>query len=247
MDEALIAEPVTITGDGGDEIEAYLARPLGDGPFPGVIVIHHMPGYDESTREMVRKFAAHGYVTIMTHLFHREGAANYDDAAASARGKGGVSDAQFLGDTTGALEYLRSLPQVSGSIGVIGHCSGGRQAYITACRLPVQAAVACYGGQIVQTPEQLTEARPVAPIDMTPDLACPILLLFGEEDANPSPEHRVAIEAALTAAGKTFESISYPGAGHSFFWTERPAYRVEAAVDGWERIFAFFARELKGE
>jgi len=61
MYDAMLAETVTIRGDGGDEIEAYLARPMSQGPFGGVVVIHHMPGYDEPTKEIARTFAVHGY------------------------------------------------------------------------------------------------------------------------------------------------------------------------------------------
>jgi carboxymethylenebutenolidase len=57
--EGMLAETVTFTGDGGDVINAYMARPLGPGPFPGVIVVHHMPGWDESTKEITRRFAHH--------------------------------------------------------------------------------------------------------------------------------------------------------------------------------------------
>jgi carboxymethylenebutenolidase len=58
MYDATLAETVTIHGHGGDEIEAYLARPMAAGPLGGVVVIHHMPGYDASTKEIARRFAA---------------------------------------------------------------------------------------------------------------------------------------------------------------------------------------------
>ena len=71
MDTPMMAETVTLTGHGGDDIEAYFARPLGAGPFPGAVVIHHMPGYDRATKEMVRTFAVYGYSAICPNLFHR--------------------------------------------------------------------------------------------------------------------------------------------------------------------------------
>ena len=81
----LEAQTITIKGHGGDEIEAYLAEPRGGGPYGGVVVIHHMPGYDRSTKAITRRFAAMGYVALMPNLYHREapGAAP-DDAAATA-------------------------------------------------------------------------------------------------------------------------------------------------------------------
>ena len=114
----LKAETVTITGYGGDEIEAYLAQPLDKGPYGGVVVIHHMPGYDEPTKEITRRFAARGYIALMPNLYSREapGAAP-DDAAAAARAQGGVPDERLVGDVKGAGERINSLPSANGKLG----------------------------------------------------------------------------------------------------------------------------------
>ncbi|HZD64992.1 MAG TPA: dienelactone hydrolase family protein, partial [Acidimicrobiales bacterium] len=86
MTDAMRAETVSIQGDGGDQLEAYLARPLGEGPFGGVVVIHHLPGYDEATKEITRRFAAHRYLAICPNLYSREApGASPDDAAATVR------------------------------------------------------------------------------------------------------------------------------------------------------------------
>lgn len=246
MSDAIQAETITITGHDGDEIEAYFARPLGDGPHPSVVVIHHMPGYDRATKEITRTFAVYGYAALCPNLFHRYApGASPGDAAAAARAAGGVPDAQCVGDVQGAVEYLRAQPASNDKVGVIGYCSGGRQTYLVACTLDVDAAVDCYGGGVVATPDQLSEARPVAPIDMTPDLRCPLLGLFGAEDRNPSPEHVAVMEKALSDHGKTYEFHSYEGAGHAFFSVDRPSYNLEAAKDGWKRIWAFFGEHLQ--
>src|SRR5436305_221660 len=101
----MMAESVTIAGHGGDEIEAYLARPTSTGTFPGVVVIHHMPGYDRSTKEIVRTFAAYGYAALCPNLHHRYApGAKATDAAAAAREAGGVPDDQCIGDVRGAVE-----------------------------------------------------------------------------------------------------------------------------------------------
>jgi len=119
MDEALIAETISITGHGGDEIEAYLARPLGQDSFGGVVVIHHMPGYDTSTKEITRKFAAHGYAALMPNLYFRDApGASPDDAAATARAQGGVPDERLVGDVAGAAAHLRALDGSNGKAGV---------------------------------------------------------------------------------------------------------------------------------
>ncbi|HXY94794.1 MAG TPA: dienelactone hydrolase family protein [Acidimicrobiia bacterium] len=245
MYDGILAETITIEGDGGDDIPAYFARPLGPGPYPGVVVIHHMPGYDPSTKEIARTFATEGYLALCPNLHHRFApGAEPGPAAMATREAGGVPDAQCIGDVAGAMKYLQSLPYASGKVGVIGYCSGGRQAYVVACNLPFDAAVDCYGGRVVASADELTDRQPVAPIDMTPDLGCPLLGLFGAEDGNPSPEMVAQIEAALRANDKDYEFHTYEGAGHAFFSVDRPNFNVAAAADGWQKIRDFFGKHL---
>src|SRR5689334_17855889 len=153
MTDSLTATSVRLRGHGDDEIDAYLARPEGAGLRGGVVVIHHMPGFDRATKEIVRRFATLGYDAICPNLHWREapGAAP-DDAAATVRAAGGVPDERLVGDVGSAVEYLRALPTSNGRVGVIGYCSGGRQTVLAACSLPVDAAVDCYGAYVTGTP-----------------------------------------------------------------------------------------------
>ena len=128
-------------------------------------------------------------------------------------------------------------------MGVFGTCSGGRHAYLAACRIKgFDAVVDCWGGRVVMAKEELTPKQPVAPIDYTADLPCPLLGLFGEEDRSPTPEQVAQHEQELKKHGKNYEFHMYPKAGHGFFYTDRPNYRQEQAVDGWSRIFAFLGQ-----
>lgn len=247
MHEGMLAEAMRFQGHKGDEIAGYLARPLGSSPHGGVVVIHHAPGYDEGTKEIARKFAAHGYAALCPNLHYREDPRDPENAANLARAAGGVPDDRCLGDVEGAIRYLRSLPSCNGKIGVIGYCSGGRQTYLSACNIPsLNAAVDCYGGAVISSPERpLTPRQPVAPIDMTASLACPLLGLFGAEDQNPSPEQVAQTEQVLKRLGKTYQFHTYQDAGHGFFSADRPSYRQEAAGEGWKEIFAWFGTYLK--
>ncbi len=243
MYEGMLAETFRIRGHDGDDIDSYFARPLGPGPYPGVVVIHHMPGWDEPTKEITRTLAVRGYVAICPNLHFREGPESLDDVTAAVRAAGGVPDDRCIGDVEGAMAYLRSLPYCSGKVGVIGYCSGGRQAYLVACNIPsLDAAVDCYGGNVVQ--ERTTDRMPVAPIGMTERLACPLLGLFGADDANPAPDQVARIEEELKRLGKTYEFHTYEGAGHGFFSTDRPSYRQAVVMDGWEKVFAWFGKYL---
>ncbi|MBI2350969.1 MAG: dienelactone hydrolase family protein [Deltaproteobacteria bacterium] len=246
MDEGMLAETVTIRGAKGDIVNAYYARPLGAGPFPGMVVIHHAPGWDEWYREATRRFAHHGYAAISPNLYFRDGHGTPEDVGAKVRAAGGVPDDQVMGDVEGAVSHLRSLPYSGAKVGVFGTCSGGRHAFLAACRLKgFDAAVECWGGRVVMSKEDLTPKQPVAPIDYTKDLSCPLLGLFGNEDKSPSPEQVNQHEAELKKHGKNYEFHRYDGAGHGFFYYDRPAYRQEQAVDGWKKVFAFLEKYLK--
>lgn len=244
--EGMLAETVVYPGDEDTLINAYFARPLGAGPFPAMILIHHMPGWDEWYREATRRFAHHGYLALSPNFYYRYGHGTPEDVAAKVRAEKGIADAQVLGDVAGALAYLRELPYCSGKVGIFGTCSGGRHAYLAACRVAgLDAAIDCWGGRVVMNQEELTEKQPVAPIDYTADLACPLLGLFGEEDSNPPPEQVAQHEQALQQHNKDYEFHMYPNAGHGFFYHDRPAYRQEQAVDGWQKIFAFLQKHLQ--
>ena len=245
MYEGMIAETVTIAAPDGESINAYFARPLGPGPYPGMVLAHHMPGWDEWYREATRKFAHHGYATICPDLYHRTGHASPEDVAAHVRSEGGISDDQAVGDLAASMQYLRSLPNSNGKIGAFGTCSGGRHVLLATSRVEgFDAVVDCWGGRVVMNDSEINEKCPVAPIDYTSDLSCPVLGLFGEEDSAPSPEQVTLHEEALKRHGKEYEFHMYPDAGHGFFYYDRSPYRQEQAVDGWQKVFAFLSKHL---
>lgn len=242
----LLAETTTVRGDGGDLIHAYLARPLGPGPFPAMVLFHHLPGWDDWYRQTTRLFASRGFLTICPDLYCRDGHGEPDDVAARVRAEGGVPDDRVVGDAAGCVEQMRSLQNCNGKVGFFGTCSGGRHAYLAACRLDgVDAVVDCWGGRIVAGEQELTGKQPVAPVDLTPDLDCPVLGLFGNEDHNPAPDQVDTLEAALKDHGKGYEFHRYPGAGHGFLYHDRPAaFHAESAADAWPKVWEFLHREL---
>lgn len=243
--QGMMAETVLMNGHEGDLIDAYLARPLGGGPYGSVVLIHHMPGWDDASKEMARKLAYNGFVTISPNLHFREGMATPQENSNSIREKGGMPDARTMGDVKGAMAYLRRLPYVNGKVGLIGFCSGGRQTYLAACTLRgVDAAVNCWGGGVTQGNDQLTPAMPEWPVNFTEGLNAPLLGLFGNDDPRPSPADVDELEDALKSHGKNYEFHRYDDAGHGFFAVDRPSYRVEAANDGWEKVLAFFGKNL---
>ncbi len=196
----LAAEVITFPGGYDDEIHAWVARPTGEGAegtLPGVVAVHHMPGWDEFYREF--------------------------------------------------SERLARQPVSSGKVGIIGTCSGGRHALLVASRVAGFDAVAdLWGGGVIMAKEDLSEARPVAPIDYTAGLSAPLLGVFGKDDRHPTPEQVNRHEEELKRHGKEYEFHRYDGAGHGFFYYHTPMYRPEQAMDGWAKVFGFFGRHLNG-
>jgi carboxymethylenebutenolidase len=243
--DGIMAETIRFEGHGGDEIPGYLARPLGDGPYPGVVVIHHMPGYDGGTKEITRTFASRGYLAVCPNLYWREApGASADDAAAISRAQGGVPDERLLGDVEGAMRFLKAEAASNGKVGTIGYCSGGRQSFLAACSLSLDAAVDCYGAFVVGALPEALKLNIGPILHLAKDLNCPLLGLFGADDQFPTTDEVAELERELTEHAKTFEFHTYEGAGHAFFSTLRPSYRSEAADAGWKAILDFFGRYL---
>lgn len=240
------AEITTYTGGKGDQIHAYVARPTGNERLPGIVLVHHLPGWDEFYQEFAERLARHGYEVICPDLYCRYGHGTPDDVTAKVRSEGGAKDDDVVADCQAALEWLKARPTNNGKVGVIGSCSGGRHAVLVASRVPgFDALVDLWGGGVVAAPDAATPARPVAPIELTKDLNVPLLGLFGNDDRSPSPEEVNIHEEELKKYGKEYEFHRYDGAGHGFFYYQAPMYRQEQAMDGWGKVFDFFEAKLK--
>jgi len=247
MTHNLRADTITIRGHHDDEIEAYLATPTDVDQVGSIVVIHHLPGYDEGTKEIARKFSANGYAALVPNLYSREApGASSDDAAAAVRATGGVSDDQLIGDVAGAISYLQSLNISNGRVASIGFCSGGRQSLLAGCLLALDGVIDCYGAFVAVDPptEHPLSLKITNVLGRVNGLSSPLLGLFGAEDTYPSPEQNQALADALTEAGKEFSFHTYDNAGHAFFAVDRPSYRVEAANEGWREIFGFLRQRV---
>jgi carboxymethylenebutenolidase len=229
----------------GTHIKAYLSRPVTPGRYPGVIVIMEAFGLVDHIKDVAQRFAREGYVAIAPDMYTREGSPNPEVLDEVIKVMFSVPDSQAMADLDAAARYLKGRPDSNGKVGAIGFCSGGRYTLMLGCTSKnLDAAVDSAGGFIIQ--DDHTPQRPVSPIDMIPNLSCPLLALFGEEDPNPSPAHAERLKAELDKHGKTYELRIYPNAGHAFFADYRPSYRPVAAQDMWHRVLVFYEKYLKG-
>lgn len=245
MSDHFEAGTTTVTGAGDEQIEAYAATALAERRHGGVVVIHHMPGCDEASKEITRRFGAWGYASLCPNLHHRDapGAAP-DDAAAAVRRAGGVPDERMLGDVAGAVAQLRARPTSNGQVAVIGFCSGGRQAMLAAAALDIDAVVDCYGAFVLNPPPSEHGLSMGSLRDRVGEINCPVLGLFGGEDRFPSPEEVAELDQLLSAAGTEHQFHTFEDAGHAFFAVDRASYRVAAAVEGWALVREFLRTHL---
>lgn len=226
---------ITVSAPDGP-IDALLGTPEGEGPWPGVVVIHDAIGYDSDNESISRRIAAAGYLAITPNLYSRGGRARCITRVfrelLTKRGRA-------LDDILAARDHLRTMPQCTGTVGIAGFCMGGQFALILSPK-GFAASAPFYGTPL---PRHLAA---------TLDGACPIVASFGRRDplgiGAPARLRRVIEENGISANIKV-----YPDAGHSFAnqLPGQPLLRItgfgynEAATeDAWSRVFAFFGEHL---
>jgi carboxymethylenebutenolidase len=155
-----------------------------------------------------------------------------------------LPDRRVLGDLAGAVELLRGRPEVRPeSIGITGFCMGGQYALMAACTVSGIAACVSWYGMLRYAEKD--EVKPASPLDLSPNLRCPYLGLFGAEDGIIPVADVEELRRILQREGKTFEIEVYAGAGHAFFNDARPEmYRPEVAKRAWPRAVEFLRRYL---
>ncbi|HXJ33642.1 MAG TPA: dienelactone hydrolase family protein [Candidatus Eisenbacteria bacterium] len=229
----------------GDTLKAYAAWPAGAGKRPGLVLIPDVRGLSEHYRDVARRFAGEGYVTLAVDLYSREGTPEFADMPAVFRWMRQLPDTRVLSDLGSAVGYLAGRPEVdAAAVGITGWCMGGQYALMAACVVPGIAACVSWYGMLRYAEKDAV--KPASPLDLAPELGCPYLGLFGEEDAIIPLADVEELRAILGREGKRFEIVTYPGAGHAFFNdTRQDAYRPEAAKDAWGRALKFFAARLR--
>jgi carboxymethylenebutenolidase len=229
----------------GDELRAYAAWPASSARLPGLVVIPDVRGLSEHYRDVARRFAGEGFFTLAVDLYSREGVPEFPDMPSVFRWMRALPDTRVLSDLAAAVAYVARRPEVAPhAVGITGFCMGGQYALMAACAVPGLAACVSWYGMLRYA--ETDAVKPASPLDLAPELRCSYLGLFGEEDAIVPLADVEELRAILQREEKTFEIVTYPGAGHAFFNDTRPdAYRPAAAKDAWPRAVAFFRRHLR--
>ncbi len=224
---------------GGSAMSVLIAAPAGAGPHPAALVAHHRGGVDEFTRFVAARLATAGLLAVVPDFYHRR--PRGEDPVASMKE---LKDGELIDDINAAVRHLLSLPQVrKDAVGVVGHCLGGRTAYLGLVWNPVfKAAVLLYHGNIFES----RGAGLPAPFDLTSNIHCPIIGFFGNDDHNPSPAMVARLSVELARRGIRHEFHAYDGAGHAFQdHTSAHNYRAAAATAAWPKMLAFLRGELR--
>ena len=229
----------------GSAMEILVFEPDGDGPFPGIVVAQHLPvahmglEKDPFTIDTGERLAKAGYGCVIPFIFHWW--PSEEDVAVK---RAEFRDDRVIADLDAAYAVLAAMAKVDGGrIGIIGHCWGGRVAWLGPCHNPdYKAAAVLYGGRI----KLAMGEGGVPPIELAGNITCPMIGIFGNDDLNPSPADVADLDAALNAAGVEHEFHAYDGAGHGFQdFNNEERYREAATVDSWQKVLAFLDAKLK--
>lgn len=233
--------------NGDLEIAAYLAAPVGEGPYPGVVVLQEIFGVNEHIREVTERIAKVGYVAIAPALFQRfapgfETGYTPQDIEIGKKSKQQTKASELLGDIQATIDYLKDQPQVNKDpVGCIGFCFGGHVAYLAATLPDIRVTASFYGAGITtQTP-----GGGFPTVTRTPEISGTIYLFFGMEDASIPSEQVDQIEAELDQSQVRYRVFRYDKADHGFFCDRRASYNSEATADAWEHVKQLFKQELQ--
>jgi carboxymethylenebutenolidase len=245
---------VDLPAEGG-RMAAYVAEPVGPGPFPALVYFHVVLGINQQHRGMAERIASEGYVVVMPDMYHRTGYRQEfrfpEEREKAFQTAATVSQFGIAADSRVALNYLRERPNVdAGRLGVVGYCGGGTMAFLAACfHRDVKAAAVMYGTNLVTA--EVTPRRPVRPLDLAENIQGPVLLISGNGDRNPSPADVKIAAATMEKLGKSFEHHIYQGdppAGHAFFDADIPQLSHPAAAAwGWPIKLDFLKRHLQAK
>jgi carboxymethylenebutenolidase len=226
----------------------YLAHPDA-GAHPGVVMIHDVWGLSDHTRDLARRLAGEGFAVLAVDLYRRTPDVKIESPGPWIRA---LPDPQVLADVQAAADFLAGGGLVGEhGVGVTGFCMGGMYALLAACQCRGLGAAVPFYGMLSYEHGLLAggrdpERKPRQPLDAAPDLRCPLLAFFGEDDEFVLREDVRDLEARLAESPQPAEVIVYPGAGHAFMNDTRPvAYRPAVAKDAWERMRAFLDERLR--
>ena len=228
VENRLQIETIQYPGETG-EINAHLARPVDGGQHPGVLVIHENRGLNPHIRDVAERVAMKGFVAVAPDALSPVGGTPEDvDEARSQIQK--LDSTSTVKNFVAAVKYLKTHPQTTGKVGVMGFCWGGGMTNQVAVNSPdVQAAIPFYGRQPAS--------------EDVPKIKAALLAHYASHDERINAGIP-AFEAALKAAAIEYSVFMYEGTQHAFFNDTGPRYHENAAKLAWDRTITFLKQKL---
>lgn len=234
----VVGEMQVTVADG--HLPGYFARPAGAGPFPTVLVVEEIFGVHEYIKDTCRRLAKLGYLAATVELYARLGDLAHMTEMSEIMGVvRRAPDATVMTDLDSLVTWTAANGGDPGRLGITGFCRGGRAVWLYATHNPtLKAGVAWYG----PVGGDRTDIQPKTVTDVAGEVKCPILGLYGAKDPGISPAAVEAAAAKARAGGQPVEIVQYPDAAHAFHADYRPSYVRDAAMDGWEKMQAWFRK-----
>jgi carboxymethylenebutenolidase len=214
-------------------------------PRPGVVIIPDVWGVSDLYRRVAERLANEGFATLVVDQYRYTGREGLTPATVLPF-IAGLTDGDVLRAVQDAIDALAASPGVAGrKVGLVGFCMGGQYALLAACTCKGLSAVAPFYGMVRYEAGLDPAKKPRQPLDAIRDLSCPLLGLYGAEDALIPVADVEELKRRLAQTRHAHEVRLYPGAGHAFLNDTRPdAYRPEAAADAWSRLVPFLRSTL---
>jgi carboxymethylenebutenolidase len=243
----VITRRVKLATYDGQTIDAHVTEPDRPGPWPGIVFGQEAMGFNEFGRSVAERAAAAGYVTITPDYYRGGGPSRPDDYSDFTEVMTAIGELDFVAathDVMAGADWLRTHPQVDHSrIVAWGYCTGGTLAMLaTALDRRLAAAVWFFPSQPVF--EALTPKRPTHPMDLMWNIACPVLVIYGEADPIMPPELLAELRKRLEQWRVEHEVKLYPGASHAFAAPAPHMHHAEAAAASWQDAMSFLERRL---
>ncbi|MFC3961515.1 dienelactone hydrolase family protein [Nocardia jiangsuensis] len=235
---------------GPDLVRGYLAVPAAEGRYPVVVTAHENLGVTEHRREVTRRIAAAGYVSLTVDLFSRVGGMppqNFDTPEERrSLAFRAAADERAVPDLQAGLDFARELPAADpAAAAAIGFCLGGGTVLAWGAQTRDLSAIVSLYGIPVLPAEYTTGGQPRSRLPLLPQLNAPVQFHFGGDDAAIPADQIDAVEAAAPTAARGAEFHRYPGAGHAYHDDTHPNHDAAAAELTWKRTLAFLDEHLR--
>ena len=221
----------------GSDMPIYVTLPDGGHSHPAIVLTFHRTGLDRFTTESADRLADAGFLTVAPDFYHRHKKLESEEAVKLRM------DKEVIADIARTVEHLDGFDNIkTGKMTIMGHCMGGRTAFLGACALPdtFKICVPFYSGGVF-----VSWGDGPSVFERFTNLKCPVIGFFGNDDENPSPKDVDKFDERLSELSIEHVFYRYDGANHAFQNTMNPSrYKQEQAEDAWQKVITHLSERF---